>query len=656
MTAIALDARGSTAPLRRAAIALSWLGALLVAAGAALTIANIGTPLPEGTNWRLADAGGVALMGFGALLAIRLPGNAVSWVALTAGLSQVASLAANEYAVFGQLTRDGEVPAGELAQWFGTWMWAPGYCLIPTLLLLLFPDGRPPSPRWRLLVPVTLVVIGIVTLWFAVAPYEELGEPTLDAGADRPLESQALADLLAPLLFLLVPCVLACAASVVARLRRATGEERQQLRWFGAGVTVALLVLLAGQALDDYAPGALAVALTVLPACIFVAIVRHGLWELGPLARRSVVYGLLSVVGLAVYGLAVLVLGGGQAIATVLVAVVLAPLHARVSRAVNRLLYGDRDEPWAAARRLGERLTAPGDPLREIGDALRLPRVELREPAAAPPAAVAAGRPAAADGTAAAPLATRVASREIAVPLVFAGEHVGTLVAGGRELGAADRRALEQLAPPLAAAVHAARLADDLRESRERIVAAREEERRRLRNDLHDEVGPSLAVLALRLDAEGRDELAAQARADLARIRALVRDLRPAALDDLGLAAALAQEVDALRTGGLDARLDAPEDLGELPAAVEVAAYRIAREALANVVRHSRAKRCSVRLARDGDALVLAVADDGQGMPAVVRPGVGLESMRARAEEIGGSFELGPARGGGTRVSVRLPL
>jgi two-component system, NarL family, sensor kinase len=163
-------------------------------------------------------------------------------------------------------------------------------------------------------------------------------------------------------------------------------------------------------------------------------------------------------------------------------------------------------------------------------------------------------------------------------------------------------------------------------------------------------------VLALRLDAEGREELAAQARADLARIRALVRDLRPAALDDLGLAAALGHELDAMRSGGLDADLDAREPLGELPAAVEVAAYRIAREALANVVQHAQATRCRVSLRRTGAALLLDVADDGRGMPAVIRPGVGLESMRARAEEVGGSFELRPADGGGTRLSVRLPL
>jgi signal transduction histidine kinase len=143
-------------------------------------------------------------------------------------------------------------------------------------------------------------------------------------------------------------------------------------------------------------------------------------------------------------------------------------------------------------------------------------------------------------------------------------------------------------------------------------------------------------------------------RADLARIRAIVRDLRPAALDDLGLVAALAQELDAVRAAGLDARLDAPERLGELPAAVEVAAYRIAREALANIVRHAGATRCLVHLRRTSAALSLAIEDDGRGLPPDVRPGVGLESMRARADEVGGSFEI--AGGRGTRIYARLPL
>jgi two-component system, NarL family, sensor kinase len=632
MTAMLLHAPATT--LQRArliAVGVAALGGALAVAGLALAIANAGTPLPEGTNWRVAHAGAVAFVAFGALLAIRLPGNAVSWIALAVGVSQALAQAANEWAVHALLVEDGAA-GGAFAQWLASWVWLPGYALVPTLLLLLFPTGRPPSPRWRALIGACGVVIALTTAWFAVVPYADLGEPVLDPAAARPLTSAALADVLAPAGLLLIPCVAACAASVLVRLRGAGGDERQQLRWFGAGVAVALLCLLAGQTIDGLGPAGLATAQIVLPAAISVAIVRHGLWELGPLARRSVVYGVLSVAALAVYGLAVLVLGGGNAIATVLVAVVLLPLHARIGRAVNRLLYGDRDEPWAAARRLGERLTAPGDPLEEIGRALRLPLIELRDHAPA------------------------TGDRLAAVPLVFAGERVGVLVAGGRELGPADRRALAELAPPLAAAVHAARLAEDLRRSRERLVAAREEERRRLRHDLHDEVGPSLAILALRLDAEGRDELAAQARADLARIRAIVRDLRPAALDDLGLAGALAQEIDAVRAGGLDARLDASAQLGSLPAGVEVAAYRIAREALANVVRHAGASRCVLALHRTGLALSIAVEDDGRGIPGGAAPRVGLASMRARAEELGGSFEIAPGPRGGTRIYARLPL
>jgi signal transduction histidine kinase len=633
MTATLLHA--PSASLRRSrslAIGVAALGGALAAAGLVLALANAGTPLPDGTNWRVAHAGAVAFVAFGALLAIRLPGNAVSWIALAVGVSQALAQAANEWAVFALLTEDGARAGGAFAQWLASWVWLPGYALVPTLLLLLFPAGRPPSRRWRPLIGACGVAIALTTAWFMVVPYADLGEPVLDPGAARPLTSAALADVLEPAALLLIPCVIACAASVLVRLRGASGEERQQLRWFGAGVAVALLCLLAGRTIDGLGPAALAAAQIVLPAAITVAIVRHGLWELGPLARRSVVYGVLSVAALALYGLAVLGLGGGNAVATVLVAVALLPLHARIGRGVNRLLYGDRDEPWAAARRLGERLAAPGDPLEEIRGALRLPVVELRD------------------------VAPATGERLAAVPLVFAGERVGVLVAGGRELGAADRRALADLAPPLAAAVHAARLSEDLRSSRERLVAAREEERRRLRHDLHDEVGPSLAILALRLDAEGRDELAAQARADLARIRAIVRDLRPAALDDLGLAGALAQEVDAVRAGGLDARLEAPERLGALPAGVEVAAYRIAREALANVVRHAGASRCVVALHRTGLALSVAIEDDGRGIAPGAAPRVGLASMRARAEELGGGFEIARGPRGGTRIYARLPL
>ncbi len=637
------------ARLRTAALALAAASALLAAAGLVFAALNARTPLPTGTNWRAADAGALAFLACGALLAAQRPANPLSWVALVIGALNTAALLGGEYAVWALLTEPG-APGGAWAQWVVGWAWLPAYLLVPTLLLLLFPDGRPPSRRWAPLVPVTLVAIAAATVEWATTPYGELGEPVFDPATANPVAGAGLPAPLDLLPWLVVPCIVLCVASVVVRLRRAEGLERQQLRWFGAGVAATLVVLAAGQTAGEaLAPVALGLALVLLPGSVAVAVLRHGLWRLGPVARRSVVYGALSASVLAVYGIAALVLGGGEVVATAVVALALLPARERLERGVNRLLYGDRDEPWAAVRRLGERLAAPAttaDAAREVGRALRLPRVAVLDPGA--PAGDAPGD-------------------EVQVPLVFHGEPVGTLVAGGRELGAADRAALAELAPHLAAAVHAVRLTDEVRRSRERLVAAREEERRRLRADLHDELGPSLAMLALRLDAardlaagpEGEAvlrDLAAQARDGLGQVRSIVRDLRPAVLDDLGLAAALDEQVAALRDAGLDARLEVRAPLGPLPAAVEVAAYRIAREALSNVVRHARAGACTVTLVREADALRVEVRDDGRGLPDPVRPGVGLGSMAARADELGGACAAGPAPGGGTRVVATLPL
>jgi len=201
-------------------------------------------------------------------------------------------------------------------------------------------------------------------------------------------------------------------------------------------------------------------------------------------------------------------------------------------------------------------------------------------------------------------------------------------------------------------------------------VTAREEERRRLRRDLHDGLGAQLAGLnvqtgALRRlisrDPEGADELVVELRDELraaiADIRRLVYDLRPPALDDLGLVGALRQLAERYGSEGGQPRVlvEAPEDLPHLPAAVEVAVYRVAQEALTNVVRHARAKTCMVRLAVKED-VALEIVDDGVGIPAERTAGVGLYSMYERAAELGGSCVIEAAPEGGTRVLVRLPL
>ncbi len=220
-------------------------------------------------------------------------------------------------------------------------------------------------------------------------------------------------------------------------------------------------------------------------------------------------------------------------------------------------------------------------------------------------------------------------------------------------------------------AVHAVRLTADLQRSRERLVTAREEERRRLRRDLHDGLGPTLGSLPMKLDvaddlveedpAAAREllrGLKSQARSAVADIRRLVYELRPPALDDLGLVGAVREVAAQHGADGLRASVEAPKMLPPLPAAVEVAAYRIAQEALTNVVRHSGAAECAVRLAlgEECGTLRLEIEDDGIGIGEDRGTGVGLHSMRERAEELGGECVVESPPGGGTRVSASLPI
>ncbi|GAA1501879.1 sensor histidine kinase [Nocardioides humi] len=208
-------------------------------------------------------------------------------------------------------------------------------------------------------------------------------------------------------------------------------------------------------------------------------------------------------------------------------------------------------------------------------------------------------------------------------------------------------------------------LLTELRESRERILVAREDERRRLQRDLHDGLGPTLASLYQRMDAarslmrqdpDTADRLLAdvaeQTRGVIGDIRALVRDLRPPELEQLGLVGALQAAGD--RFEGLAVEVDA-DGLGSMPPVVETAAYRIATEAVTNAARHAAARTIRVRLASDGRTLWLTVRDDGVGLGAAP-PGTGLHSMRDRAEELGGACEIATPPGGGTEVTARLPL
>ncbi len=367
-------------------------------------------------------------------------------------------------------------------------------------------------------------------------------------------------------------------------------------------------------------------------------------------------------------------------LATGIIAVLFQPLRLRLQREVNRLLYGERDEPYQVISRLGQRLEATLAPeavlptiVETVTQALRLPYAAISlkqdgEDVLAASSGQAAGEP------------TRL-------PLVYQSEPIGDLLlaprARGETFSSADRALLADLARQAGIAVHAVRLTSDLQRltqelqlARTHLVTAREEERRRLRRDLHDGLGSVLASLNWRAGALRtvlfRDPVAADAlvveqqhtiQAAIGDIRRLVYDLRPPALDELGLIGALReraaqQSVTASHNGtqGLHVEVVEANALPQLSAAVEVAAYRIVQEALANVARHSHARRCCICLSCEQEMLQVEIIDDGVGLAEGHRAGVGLLSLRERAEELGGACEIARMLEGGTRVRACLPL
>jgi signal transduction histidine kinase len=492
----------------------------------------------------------------------------------------------------------------------------------------------------------------------------------------------------------------------VYRYRRVSGPvERHQTKWIVFGLTAAVagsvLVVLPAVAypvlLEPGVPKVLYalfeltatnLVLLLIPLSIGVAILRYRLWDVDVIINRTLVYGALTASVAGIYMLLVGALGailparGSLAVslpAAGVVAVLFAPLRQRLQRGVNRLMYGERDEPYGVLSRLGERLEATLEPASVLPTIVETVAGALKLPYTAISMARESGfEVAAAHGT--------PTGEETTLPLAYGGRTIGELMLAPREPGdaftPADMRLLQDLARQAEVAVHAVRLTADLQRSRERLVTAREEERRRLRRDLHDGLGPTLAGLSLGLDVSLKTlrnepgeaehllaELKSRTKDAVADVRRLVYGLRPPALDELGLVLAIREQAaghgyladDPETSRGDDPAFffEAPEEMPPLPAAVEVATYRIAQEAITNVARHARARSCLVRLSIDdaGDELVLEISDDGVGLPDDRRAGVGTSSMSERAEELGGTCTVASNQAGvGTHVVARLPL
>ncbi|MBL7627255.1 sensor histidine kinase [Frankia sp. CN6] len=593
-----------------------------------------------------------------ALLLLYQPRNRVGWVLLSTALTGP-YLLATQYAALALVPGKDGLPLQEAATWFAVWGYVP-YLVLWGLVPPLFPDGRLPSRRWRW-------VVGAIAVIIAGHLLVRMFSPTAtDVSAElaNPLGVEGARWLLYSTLYSSVAAILGGGlvglAAVVTRLRRSAGQERARLQWLVAGVAGLIGAPLVGVVLEDGSTrdGAsigisMGTGMALLIAAIGVGAVRHHLFDIGTALSRTVVYGLLTAFLLVAYAATVAAAGAimpGHRVAYAVLAVaalVAAAARDQVQRVVDRLLFGTGRDPYAMLAVLGGRLdlaTGPMDALTQLAEgtrrALKLPyiaalAIDERLPV------VEAGGP------------VEAVER---LPLLARTRPVGTLVVGRRHpadlFTDAERAILDDVARRAGDLLDAAALQHDLRRSRDRLVVAREEERRRLRRDLHDGIGPQLAAMAMQLDllADGLEERAdpAAARAALLRdrlrdtvrdIRHVVEDLRPPALDEGGLAVALAQVVAPFAPV---VAFEAPAGLADvaLPAATEVAAYRIVAEAVTNAVRHSGCERCVVHVRPEAPWLVIEVSDDGTGLAADAVPGVGLQSIRERASEVGGRLEV----------------
>jgi two-component system NarL family sensor kinase len=570
----------------------------------------------------------------------------------------------------------------ELTTSRGLWSHVAGDLLLTVglgaLLVLAWSFPHPPARLaerrkwWLLLIPVPFAGYAAWVLGYALRQPE-------------PARLQALLTISLPALGTTLVIVVLAAAS--GYLRAVTPEERVAVRLM---VLAALATVVVRVVLDD-APQLLrgqplvpwdVLALVLVPmvlACWVAAVLGYRLLEIDATLRRSllqvVLATLVGAVFLAAAG-AVNVASGTSVRSLVtggVVALILLPAALVLRRTVSRLVYGDRAFPYRVVselRRLDPR-AGPDDALEEtlarLSRSLRLSYASIE----------------AVGSSSEDRLVISLGERRgdpTTVLLEVAGTPLGRLdmeVSPMRDpFGPRDRRLLEDVGTQVGALVQALVANRELQRARERLIAAREEERRRLRRDLHDGLGPSLATLLMKLevakdlithDPEGASELVSQitdqTESDIGEIRRLVDGLRPPALDQLGLVSALRQRADEYNHAAALGRSRSPltwsvvaDDVGALPAAVEVAAYRIAVEAVNNAVRHSRGSVCAVTLRRDRDALEVEIRDDGSGVADVPGTGVGVGSMRERAEELGGTCTVSSAPGRGTVVLAHLPL
>ncbi len=619
----------------------------------------------------------------------RRPGNRIGLILLIAGLAGQVWVLTAYYAALGLVAGRTWLPGTGQAAWAYTWLPTVSFGLAFTFLFLLFPDGRLPSPRWRPFAWFAGAAVTFLLLTWATAPGPLSGDFDM---VDNPagVEIVGRLDSGAGWVLLLL-AILGSVGAPFVRLRRSSGVPRQQLKWFTyAGVVVAVtwVAVTAGSAagppFTTIATLTYPIAVCAVPLAVSVAIFKHSLYDIDMVISRTIVVGALAVLVTGGYVAVVAVVGtaigragetglGLSVLATALVAVAFQPVRTRVQRLANRLVYGERATPYEVltvlARRMGDAYAAE-DLLPHLATTLAegtgAARVEvwlvadrqLHRATCWPPDPERLAAPLGDGGMPAVPGASEVAAVRHQGALVGA---LAVTLLPGQALRRVERRLLDDLAAQVGVALDNLRLIEELKASRLRIVAAQDEERRRIERDIHDGVQQRLVSLslALRMAAAGQgstpetavlDAAAAEARAALVELRRLAHGIHPAIVSEGGLVAAL--ESLAERSPVPAEVMGVP--LERLPASVEVSIYYLVAEALANAAKHAQATAVAIKVERSDGRVRVAVADDGIG-GAAPGGGSGLTGLADRVAALDGVFEVDSPPGRGTRLTAEIP-
>ena len=671
---------------------LAWS---LWAVGLALLVVNLVLTVAAGTS---ADEGvflfvlPIFLVSFttvGALIAGRQPGNAIGWVFIGTGVAWAILGTADTYAAYALSVGRETTLLARAADWINLWFYGPGIFLPVTLLLLLFPDGHVPSPRWR---PVLwAAVLGNIGVFLGNA--FDPGTDTVDARflTANPFGVEALAGVLQVVVnlgfFAALASVLLAPVAMVLRLRRSQGDERRQMTWLAyAGVLVVLTIAAvivvgsitgweSGSLAEQIGQVAVISSLALLPIAAGIGILKYRLYDIDVVINKTVVYALLAAVVTAIYVAIVVGIGwlvgiGGSAflsaVAAAVVALVFQPLRRRAQHLANRIVYGERATPYEVLSGFSERLAdtySVDDVLprlaRVLGEGIGADHVSILLRTGARTVPIGSWP----EGDATAP------ENERRFEVRHQGDPLGEIsiaMPANEPMEASQERLAADVAAQAGLVLRNAALVADLRDSRRRIVAAQDERARKLERNIHDGAQQQLVALSVKLglvervvrtDAAAAQAMVAEAKVDtndaLENLRDLARGIYPPLLADQGLAAALRSQA---RKAAIPVEVE-PDGIGRYPEEMEAAVYFSCLEALQNVAKYAQASSATVRLAQSDGSLIFEVTDDGRGFdPDAAERGSGLQGIADRLAALGGTLDVRSTPGTGTTIAGSLPV